>query len=1218
MSGYHLRVIDLDTIFEPLAPGDSRYPQDTGYFSETGVDAKDKYAQLALGDRYHEDVGHIRINTDLRDIFAALGSVPRFNPLPWLSNTGPINTPRIYRQPSRALLTKIDLSCRILADGRCEIIALSPNVHSSPTNRTKDILYALTDTPIWNDSKVPAGVDFEVRYELVSGTGWTIDGGIAFDAWTRLTSGHPGTTLRGQLVYNHATQAEGTISASPKVRIHLRRTDFPNTNKIAGVITANLNLVVGPSLFSDVSTWAKTISIINNDSTNYHNPDGHTATFTAATRMEFNLDGTLLFYNKKQGGAWVQVLASRWRRTDVETDITDYDVMGEVIGVTGSGVLTNPLSSWTQVTAGFVVELSSAYPNIYTQGSYLDERVIRLKIRQRSTRGYLEGGAGLPDNFVEGLVVLSNRVGVSAPLPLPWPSVVGWSGEFTDTKTAVLNPESSGPLSESVGVTFNAGGSVVVASSQRQLGSGSWLPPGSNPNQIEMRTVMSATGSGSEVDDLKTGWVNFSTGVKLIQSMTSIAAAVGSAFRQYQGNVQMRRKSFPSDMVTIPLSLRPNVTYTAPVSYQWPATTWAGTHTAKHSLPYTPENPNSVTEMIGVYFSSNGTVNLMRSVHGSGDNNQISSGRWLPVGVAASDVEILVSGNFTGDTGVDSNQLSTWTQVLSGTKVLTVQVSRNSATAGLGASNRNFTGTISLRRKAYPSDTITFNINLTPTAEITAPVAPNWTGMTLPDLIYTVTKDINHLQGNRYETSMVRYAMGMSTNLTANNVIGYHTYDTQLGVVGDGVDSEIAAVNTRITPTGWSPADFEWRFRVLSGAVDNTDAGVWRGMSTASYAVQLGVTTNHGMGPGTFKKTANIAVDVRRKAYPSHTHTFTCKLEPTVVMVQTGPAWGEITLPDHSTTVEAGAGQIYQGGQATDICSTGYLIAVNDGGVNSFLNKHSWYGSDLVPGNFDDVVDARFTPSNWDVDDLEWKYEIVSEVGGKFVLGYYPPGTVVPPSTWANVTALKYVAFYSDNGTTKSVGAVVTGVGKLNISVRVKSQPALMFTYATVTFTNRINYVAPALTLWPRENYQNWAGTYNHTTEVEVKQSYGTWASTWDGNTTGKNAIWKFAFSPDGTWSWTGNGLATDAAEGRWAAAPTAGGSYSIRATGVANISSTTNITSTWQTLAAEKYINFAIAIPPAGEVDNTGGWRGTIEIRNDVTGEITSGLLSVNAYSWR
>jgi hypothetical protein len=1224
MSGYLLRVIDLDTIFEPLAPGDARYPLDTGFFSENNVDAKDKYAQLALGDRYHENVGHVRLDTDLRDIFAALGSVPRFNPLPWLDNTGPITTPVIYRQPSRALLTKVDLACRILADGRCEITAQSPDIHSNPNARKNDVLYSLAQPPLWDEAKVPAGVDFEVRYELVSGTGWTLDGGIPFDAWTRLTVGHPGTTLRGQLVYNHATQAEGSIVSQPKVRIHLRRTDFPNTNKTSGVITANLTLSVNPSLFIPVSAWTKTISSTNNAATNYHNPDGNTGSFPANAKAEFNLNGTLNFFTMNHTGAWVLVLSTRWRRDDAETATTDYDVLCEVVGITGGGSLGNPVAAWTQVTQGYVIMLSSAAANSAAPGTYTDTRTIRLSVRQRSTRGYREGGALLPDNFVSGDFVLSNTVVVKPPLPLEWPSIAGWSGDFSETKTVELNPGVSGALSEAIRLTFDASGSVIVGSTQKQLGSGSWLPPGVNPSQIEMRSVMTASGTGaghatgSEWDELKANWVSFAAGTKVLQSSIAITPAVGSAYRQYQGSIQMRRKSYPSDVVTIPLRLWSQVEYGAPPAYQWPATNWAGVRTAKHSVPFTPENPNAIAEMIGIYFSSNGNVSINRSVHGSADNTQLSAGKWLPTGIAASDVEILVSGNFSGSAGADVNQLGTWTQVLTGSKYLMVQVSHNSAVSGLGASSRNFTGTISLRRKLYPSDVITFNVDLTPTAEITAPVAPNWTGMTLPDLVYTVTKDLDHLRPNLFETVMVSYIMHYGTGTSAKNVVGHHLYDTQISGAPDGIDSDIVVVNTRITPDGWSPADFEWSFRVISGNVDNVDPGVWKGMSNASYSVQLGVTTNHGMGAGTYKRSGVIAIDVRRKAYPSQMYTFTCKLEPTIVLVQNGPAWGMITLPDHATTVNAGAGQNYPGESDADVCSTGYQIAVNDSGVNSFLNKHSYYGSDVVPGKIDNVVDARFTPSNWDVDDLEWKYDIVSEVGGKFQAGYYLPGAVLPPGTWANVTDLKFVAFYSANRTTKNVGDVVTGVGKLNISVRVKSQPALMFTYPTVTFTNRINYVAPNLTLWPRPDFQNWAGTYYHTTSVEVQTSYKNWIGSFRGDTYGLVADWEFTFFSDGTWSWAGNGMNTQQHDGRWAAAPTSGNDYSIRATGIATYGSTATINGTWQSLIAKRIITFSINRPPAGEPDNNGRWAGTVEIRNNVSGEIITGQLVVAATSHR
>lgn len=1223
MSGYLLRVIDLDTIFEPLAPGDARYPLVTGFVSETNVDAKDKYAQLALGDRYHENVGHVRLDTDLRDIFAALGSVPRFIPLPWLSNTGPIVTPVIYRQPSRALLTKVDLACRILADGRCEITAQSPDIHSNPNTRKNDVLYALTQPPLWDEAKVPAGVDFEVRYELVSGAGWTIDGGVQFDAWTRLTAGHPGTTLRGQLVYNHSTQAEGSIVSQPKVRIHLRRTDYPNTNKTSGVITANLTLSVSPSLFTPASEWTKTISSTNNAATNYHNPDGNTGSFPANAKAEFNLNGTLNFFTMNHTGAWVLVLSTRWRRDNAETAVTDYDVLCEVVGSTGGGSLGNPVAAWTQVTQGYVIMLSSAAANSAAPGTYTDTRTIRLTVRQRSTRGYREGGTLLPDNFVSGDFVLSNTVVVKPPLPLEWPSIAGWSGDFSETKTAELNPGISGALSEAIRLTFNANGSVIVGSTQRQLGSGNWLPPGVNPGQIEMRSVMTASGTGaghatgSEWDELKPNWVSFAIGTKVLQSSIAITPAVGTAYRQYQGSIQMRRKSYPSDVVTIPLRLWTQVEYGAPPAYQWPATNWAGVRTAKHSVPFTPENPNTIAEMIGIYFSSNGNVSINRSMHGSADNTQLSAGKWLPTGVAASDVEILVSGNFSGTAGTDVNQLGAWTQVLTGSKYLTVQVSHNSAVSGLGASSRNFKGTISLRRKLYPSDIITFNVDLTPTAEITAPVAPNWTGMTLPDLVYTVTRDLDHLRPNLFETAMVKYTMHFGTGTSDKNVVGRHIYDTQISGAPDGIDSDVAVVNTRITPDGWSPADFEWSFRVISGNVDNIDPGVWKGMSNASYSVQLGVTTNHGMGEGTYKRTGVIAIDVRRKAYPSQMHTFTCKFEPTVVLVQTGPAWGEVTIPDVAFTIKAGAGQNYSGTGIADKCSLGYSLPMTDGGDwGSQLKRVGGGSTDMGGFTYPGETWTQFAPSNWLYTDLEWRVDVVSANGGNFL----DEGQL---AKWLPMSELSGLHFLTFNTTTKKVGDVVTGVGKVNFSIRVKSQPTLSYTYPTNTITCTIEYVAPNLTLWPRPDYQNWAGTYYHTTKVEVKPQYADWIGTFDGVTSGQTATWKYEISSAGDWTWSGNGSQTPKSGTYVPPGSMPGGYFSIRATGVTSYGASTNITSSWQKIgpilgAAFKYVTLSVNRPPAGEVDNTARWSGTIQIRDDITGEITSGKVILDVTSLR
>lgn len=1215
MSGYKIRFVDLEDIFEPLSAGDARYPLDTGY-ADNGVDAKDKYVPISQGAMYHENVQYSRVAQDLRNIFAAKGSVPRFNAIPWARTVAPAIAPTIYRQPSRALITRVAISCSIKEDGRCEILASSPNLHSHPTNLVNDTIYALTSPAAWNNAAVPAGVDFEIKFELISGSGVSSDAPVGFNTWVRMTPGHAGATLRAVLDYNHATTAEGLKTAVSSIRISVRRTDYPATNKTEDILTANLSINVLESLFSPKSNWEKTFNVVN-DGANRYRPEGLSLNFTNDVKVSFNQDGTLVFSTKEGAGSWLTSLTTRWRRADAEVPSNDYDVICEVTG-NGGLTISNPIAAWTQVAASYEVSARHTVGDNNPPNTYNKSATMRLSVRQRSTRGYVQSGITLPDNQVVGAFTFASDIVVLEPAGYTWPNVSPWDGSWTTQATGNLNPIAPYNLSSVLKMAFNVNGTVTVSDLNGVKATGTWVPAGKVASDVEIMAVLSPSGSAAanEVNQLAT-WTTITSGEKYVQTTATRlhSSGVGASNRIYSGKIILRRKNYPSDLIEVPITLTATSTFEAPLGYEWPSSSWAGSRSATKTALMNPEAPNSVSESVNLVFNANGTVNVT-----SGSGDLLSSGRWYPNGAPASDVELMVSVNGSGVPGSDVNQLPTWTSFTTGTKTVSVQVSRVYA-AGIGTSSRSLEGTISVRRKSWTSDGYTVGIALNANAQLNAPNAPNWTGMSLPALSKAVQVDKNYAQGNRWETAKVKYVMMPSSDPNANNVQGREIYDTQLGTNADGVDSDIVRVNTRIVPVGWAPSEFEWRWRRLSGTIADDRENIWRNMSTEGFDVQNAVTVNHGVGPTLVSQSATIAVDVRRIAYPTHTHTFTTTLTASVEIVQSGPDWDSITLPNHTTTLQAGSGQNYSG--ETDVVSTGYRIAVNEGASSAKLVLHSWKGSDMVPTTLDDAISNQLVPIGWPLSDLEWKWESAGVTGdGAFVTGYYSPGAVAAQNTWYPLTDIRYIPFYTDYGVSKPVGTTLTSTGKVNITFRSKSQPAFTHTYPTVTFTNIVQYVQPNLVLWPRENYQGWAGTYTHTTTVEVQPAKGNFAGIYDGEAYNTAATYKFIFGSDGSWSWVVNnnlGLASMESYGAWMSPqPANGAAYSIRARNVVG-NGTTIIGTAWTDLSADRIITVHATLPPNGEPDNWGFWKADIDIKNNATGEIIlTGNLSLSVASYR
>ena len=719
MSGYSYVSSDLDLLLEPIKPGDPKHTELVGAADGRDIDATDRYAPLTIGAKLLYDTGYLSKTVDFRNIFAAIGSVPRYGVFPWerTITSGAIS---FYRQSSRTMTTTVDVICRILPTGHAEIQLIKPNVHSHPTNKTYETIFAVTGDPAWDDSIVPAGVDYEIKFDVTSGGGYTLNGGLALGAWHRLASAGSGVTLKGSLSYTHNTTGPGVKTANSTIAISVRRADYPDTNKSTNVMTLKLSATVLDELFSPVTNWARVISVVNNRD-NRHNPDRYSATFTTDIKASFNSNGILTYSTRVQNSAWTSSLTTRWRRADIETSATDFDVKCTARSG-GGGTLTNPIASWTQVTGEKVISYRHSVRDDSSVGNHYASQGLTFSIRQRSTRGW----AGLADNQVMGNFDFSSRITIIAPPPFPWPDMSSWDGQTSTSRVAAL----------------------------------------------------------------------------------------------------------------------------------------------------LPETPNRVIEYIAATFKPDGTVTITDSLS---TRVPLASGVWLPSTVSASEVEVSATLSASGTAPAnDTNDLSSWTTITANKVIRLISV--REFVEGIGTSGRRYSGSVSFRRKDYPSDVKTVPLDLIVDTTFKESSAPVWTGMSLASLTDRLAINQDPLTPTKYETATVRYSMGMSSSSTELHVRGQRKVH---GSTNPVTYEDIVAKN-RIVPVGWSPSDFEWRARKVGGTGSINNAGVWRGMKTAAYSVDLGCSINHGSGVGLHESYVDLAIDVRRVAYPSHSHTFYTTLKAEV------------------------------------------------------------------------------------------------------------------------------------------------------------------------------------------------------------------------------------------------------------------------------------------------------------------------------------------------
>lgn len=612
MSGYTHKGTDLDAIFEPYRAGDAKHSESVGT-EEQGVDMRDRYTAVASGDKFTEDVGHAHKGVDFRNIFAVKGSVPRFNPLPWANTFAPSQA-TIYRQPSRALATKIFVKTRVLMDGRVEIVASSPARDSKPNGNTETVLYALTSEPAWEDDEVPAGVDMEIRFDRSSGLDSIMEGGLSFGQWYRL-DGSPSEAGTSVVInYNHRDTAHGLKQTGSSVRISLRRTDYPNTHKTDGIITVNLKLNVLASLFTDPEPYLRDL-VYHLDVNTYQNPEERTRDYWVSTKYEIFGNGTLVTRRSVNGSAWNEIMTTKWRR-DVTGDTTAADFEYRFSQTTGMTV--NPAPNWTAVPAGSEPHeaiFHHVVPDNATLGVKRQYSKALLEFRQKSTLSYHADA-----NWEGGWTKATTEIEIIPPMVPPWGPEFNWPDANITTSTPYDPTKPNTKVSAYISAVFQETNSVddhkvkfyrspaeYGGGGSTSLGEAIFLDPLWNAGYYEVRvTILSQSGSGALTGQCVGNWVTMNGTLTSITARAErlMSANQGTTSYTVTGKIEIRRKAYPTQIHSDTFTWTVNAFIDEPDLLLYPPslyTEWARTYTNDnvHQIyNYVPEPQTFVFDLV--------------------------------------------------------------------------------------------------------------------------------------------------------------------------------------------------------------------------------------------------------------------------------------------------------------------------------------------------------------------------------------------------------------------------------------------------------------------------------------------------------------------------------------------------------------------------------------------------------------------------------------------
>jgi hypothetical protein len=481
--------VDPDTLYEPKRPSDPSAPH-TGY-AVGGEDLNTKYAPISIGSGHPGQFGYAVGGVDFHQIFAAKGSIPRYNlPLPWDRVINLEAT--IYRQPSRGGYLGVNLmfSMSIHRDGQVVMTKAVPPYSSS----FGEIAYspAAPGGDVWSDEGPSPQSPYQVMFAQVGGPHITTS--LAYNQplgqWLEfMHNGIDHQTVFSGIGYNHA-EAHGQKTGTVVVEVGVRRKNFPDSNKAVANYTINYVINVEPDLFSDWS-YGGTYQVSNNNAANYSTPEGNVAQYNAG--LLFVITGSRwIIYNAVWSGSgeppWQVVKSGYWRR-DSPIPTNDFEVLFTQIAgeFTGDDLILPMPAGWARLGAndwGYKSVLR--VPSSNQPGTYAKDVSVNTRIRQFSTKDWV----GTPDYFVEAATRFMPNVVLTAPVAPSWKNGP-WYG-MNAVHEIYHERDPNNPYTErmaSIWMRFMPDGDCFIYNGVDGTAApmGRWLPDGFDYSQISVQ-----------------------------------------------------------------------------------------------------------------------------------------------------------------------------------------------------------------------------------------------------------------------------------------------------------------------------------------------------------------------------------------------------------------------------------------------------------------------------------------------------------------------------------------------------------------------------------------------------------------------------------------------------------------------------------------------------------------------------------------------------------
>lgn len=911
-SGYTDQGTDYDVFFESWRSGDPK--QSATRVTVNGTDFSDRFVHVNAGSPYPTPIICRVVNVDFSNLFAAKRSVPRYpTPLPW-ARTADVNV-SIYRQPSRPTLgVSVSLSMSVHREGQVAITKTMPVYTSKPGETVTEHIWTSDNPKLWDDAGAAPNSPYQVRFDHISGPVPTLAHGHSLGQWITLNTSPFNATVFNTMTYSHGT-IEGLKIATSQLRVSVRRSEWPDSNKADAVLTTNINLTVEPSVYQDTS-WNGTYAGSHNLSSNNHQPEGAVNTYTGWVRLTVASNGTFLYQRgiSTNAGAvtWTDIKSGQWLRNGFS--INDYEIL--VTDPTSGMVGSHSFADWLGASTTRTFTSSHSASDGSLPGTYSKDVPGTLTIREISTKNW----SGFPDNTASNSFVLQPSVVIQQPVAPDWTGVTAWNSSYVSTATATRTPESpSTTTTSTIWMEFLRNGTAQIKNNQGTIiASSRWHPSGANPDHYEVRVVR-VTGGTFASNPLSA----FKT---ITAAVDTVSANVTYSHGSNEGtfetavtfDVEVRRKAWTAHAVTNRGTATARVVVDAPTAPVWPASfPWQGNHVDDRNVAVDPESPSTViTSRLTLTLNADGTSDV-RNFAGT----VLSSGRWYPSGWSAGVFEARIIG--TSGAGV-VNELSSFTSFTAGSRKYEVTVSRSfndpPNSSGIFPSI-----TVEVRRAAYHAHSCAVNngnwivrVTTTAPANTLSPVGDytGWIGTYNHDKTWTIGPPANAINTSGWGgtftndftkarevaapelANMESYLFFTTTSSGAFRINRHRWFGHGLFPYTNIFSENTLLAEQQVINTSLGAAsNYEFRIVHSSGTSSGTGYSDWTNFGDNPPAGHRIFGTNRSWttDTGTGALNGTYSIQVRHKLYPtdiSRTMSFTFNTSSTLTgFVGGGSTW---------------------------------------------------------------------------------------------------------------------------------------------------------------------------------------------------------------------------------------------------------------------------------------------------------------------------------------